>query len=349
MQTITPSLSGKFAGKKVNVFRLINKKGTEALISNYGAIILSFKIKKEDGSFNDIVLGFDKPEDYLDEAYLKQYPLFGAAVGRYGNRIKSGKMEIDGIKYQLPINIATDHLHGGISGFDKKIWDIDLFDEEKNILKLSLKSPDGDEGYPGNLDVSLTFTLNDNNELIHEYRATTDKPTAINLTHHSYFNLNNGKGSVDNHFIKINASSILEQDENLTCNGKYIDITGTRFDFRKPHRMAEQWANEKGYDQSFVVDKEENELTWSAEAWSDESKTKLEVATTEPVVHFYTGIWIPSVTGKENTQYAPYSGFCFETQVHPNAINIPSFPNTILRPGELYQQKTVYRVKNISA
>ena len=295
----------------------------------------------------DIVLGFDKPEDYLDEKYLQQYPLFGAAVGRYGNRIKNGKIEIDGIKYQLPVNIGSDHLHGGINGFDKKIWEVDSFDEEKNVLNLSLKSPDGDEGYPGNLDVSLSFTLNDNNELIYEYTATTDKPTAVNLTHHSYFNLNNGKGRVDNHFININASSILEQDENLTCNGHLINVAGTRFDFRKPHRMKEQWGKEEGYDQSFVVDKKEGELTWSAEAWSDESKTKLEIATTEPVVHFYTGIWIPSVTGKENTQYGPCSGFCFETQVHPNAINIPSFPNTVLRPGEVYKQKTVYRISNL--
>jgi aldose 1-epimerase len=347
MQTITPSLSGKFAGKNVNTFRLVNKSGTEVIISNYGAIILSFKIKKENGSMNDIVLGFDKPEDYLDEKYLQQYPMFGAAVGRYGNRIKSGKMEIDGVKYQLPINIGTDHLHGGINGFDKKTWNIDSFDQEKNVLKLSLKSPDGDEGYPGNLNVSLTFTLNDNNELIHEYTATTDQPTAVNLTHHSYFNLNNGKGRVDNHFIKIKASSILEQDENLTCNGNVINVTGTRFDFREPHRMAEQWGSTPGYDQSFVIDKKGKELTWAAEAWSDESKTKLEVATSEPVVHFYTGIWIPTVTGKNNTPYSPYSAFCFETQVHPNAINIPSFPNTVLRPGEVYTQKTIYRISNL--
>jgi len=346
MQPISSTSSGRFAGKKVSVFKLINKKGTEAIISNYGAIILAFKIKKEDGSMNDIVLGFEKPEDYLDEKYLTNYPFFGAAVGRYGNRIKNGKMEIDGVKYLLPINMGTDHIHGGVTGFDKKVWNVDNFDDQKNILKLSIKSPDGEEGYPGNLDVSVVFELNEENELSHEYTATTDKPTAVNLTHHGYFNLNNGKGRVDNHFIKINASAILEQDENLTTNGNFIKVTDTRFDFRKPHRMSELWGDIEGYDQSFVIDKKEKELVWAAEAWSEESKTKLEVATTEPIVHFYTGIGLPVIKGKANTQYGPFSGFCFETQVHPNAINIPSFPDTILRPGEVYMHKTVYRISN---
>ncbi len=347
MQPASSPLSGKFYGKKVSVFRLVNKKGTEALISNYGALILSFKIKKEDGSANDIVLGFDTPEDYLDETYLANYPFFGAAVGRYGNRIKNGKMEIDGKKYQLAINMGTDHIHGGISGFDKKVWDVISFDQQKNILELSTKSPDGEEGYPGNLDVTIKFELNENNELSHEYTATTDQPTAVNLTHHGYFNLNNGKGRVDDYFIKINSSAILEQDENLTTNGNFIQVEGTRYDFRKPHRMSDQWADQEGYDQSFVIDKKENELVLSAEAWSEESKTKLEVLTTEPVVHFYTGIGLPVLTGKNSTQYGPFSGFCFETQKHPNAINIPGFPNTILRPGETYHHKTVYRLNNL--
>ncbi|MEJ0104925.1 MAG: hypothetical protein WDO19_21270 [Bacteroidota bacterium] len=181
----------------------------------------------------------------------------------------------------------------------------------------------------------------------HEYTATTDQPTAVNLTHHGYFNLNNGKGRVDDYFIKINSSAILEQDENLTTNGNFIQVEGTRYDFRKPHRMSDQWADQEGYDQSFVIDKKENELVLSAEAWSEESKTKLEVLTTEPVVHFYTGIGLPVLTGKNSTQYGPFSGFCFETQKHPNAINIPGFPNTILRPGETYHHKTVYRLNNI--
>ncbi len=152
---------------------------------------------------------------------------------------------------------------------------------------------------------------------------------------------------MDDYFIKINSSAILEQDENLTTNGNFIQVEGTRYDFRKPHRMSDQWADQEGYDQSFVIDKKENELVLSAEAWSEESKTKLEVLTTEPVVHFYTGIGLPVLTGKNSTQYGPFSGFCFETQKHPNAINIPGFPNTILRPGETYHHKTVYRLNNI--
>jgi len=347
MQPVLSSAPDKFAGKKVSLFRLKNKKGTEALITNYGAIILSFKIKKDNGTMNDIVLGFDKPEDYLDEKYLANYPYFGAAVGRYGNRIKNGQMEIDGKKYDLAVNMGTDHIHGGKIGFDKKVWDVISFDDEKNILKLSLKSMDGEEGYPGNLDVSVTFELNEDNELSHEYIATTDKPTAVNLTHHGYFNLNYGKGRVDDYYVKINASSILEQDENLTTNGNYISVRNTRYDFRTTHKMSSLWGNDRGYDQSFVIDKKEKELVLAAEAYSEESKTKLEVLTTEPVVHFYTGIGLAVIKGKGDTQYGPYSGFCFETQVHPNAINIPSFPDTILRPGETYRHKTVYRVSNI--
>jgi aldose 1-epimerase len=348
MITVVPAAPDRFPGKKVSVFTLKNNKGTEASITNYGAIILAFKIKKENGTMNDIVLGFDKPEDYLDEKYLAHYPYFGAAVGRYGNRIKDGKMRIDGTEYELAVNMGTDHIHGGKIGFDKKVWDVVSLDEAKNNVKLSIKSPDGEEGYPGNLDVSVTFELNEDNELSHEYIATTDKPTAINLTHHGYFNLDNGKGRVDDYYIKINASSVLEQDENLTTNGNFIPVHHTRFDFRQPHKMSSLWGILPGYDQSFVIDKKENELTLAAEAYSEESKTKLELLTTEPVVHFYTGIGLPVIYGKGNTLYGPYSGFCFETQVHPNAINIPSFPNTILRPGNTYRHKTVYRVSNIN-
>ncbi|MES1220759.1 MAG: galactose mutarotase, partial [Bacteroidota bacterium] len=161
MQQSSSSFSSKYSSQKKYVFRLKNKNHTEVLISNYGAIIMSFKVKQPDGFINDIVLGFEKPEDYQTETYLHNYPLFGAAVGRYGNRIKDGKMEIDGKKYQLPLNMGSDHLHGGISGFDKKTWDVVLFDDKNNILELNLKSPDGDEGYPGNLDVFIKFQLND--------------------------------------------------------------------------------------------------------------------------------------------------------------------------------------------
>ena len=347
MQTSPLPLSSQTGDQKISVFRLTNKNQTEVLITNYGAIILSFKIKQKDGLFNDIVLGFEKPADYLNETYLRHYPLFGAAVGRYGNRIKDGRMEIDGKKFQLPVNMGTDHLHGGLSGFDKKIWDLSLFDEKNNIVKLDLKSPDGDEGYPGNLDVSITFRLNEDDELSHEYLATTDQVTAVNLTHHSYFNLNNGKGTVDDHFLKIHGSSILEQDMNYTTTGNYIPVKNTKYDFKDFQRIAAQWGNEKEYDQSFVIDKKADEFGLAAEVYSEKSKLKLDVLTTEPVVHFYTGSGIVALRGKNNTIYGRSSGFCLETQKHPNAVNIPHFPDTILRPGQTYHQKTVYRITHI--
>jgi len=346
MQTSPIPFSIKTADQKVFVFRLVNKNQTEVLISNYGAIILSFKIK-QGGLYNDIVLGFEKPADYLNETYLRNYPLFGAAVGRYGNRIKDGRMEIDGIKFQLPINMGTDHLHGGLSGFDKKIWNVDFADEKNNKVIFNLRSPDGDEGYPGNLDVSITFHLNDNDELSHEYVATTDQVTAVNLTHHSYFNLNNGRGNINDHFIKIHGSSILEQDLNYTTTGNYIPVDDTKYDFKNFRRIAERWGNENEYDQSFVIDKRDNELGLAAEVYSTESKLKLDVLTTEPVVHFYTGSGIAALQGKNNTPYGRSSGFCLETQKHPNAVNIPHFPDTVLRPGQTYHQKTIYRITHI--
>ncbi|MCW3116874.1 MAG: aldose 1-epimerase [Chitinophagaceae bacterium] len=347
MQTSSFPLTSKLSGQKIFVFRLKNKNQTEALISNYGAIILSFKVKQANGSLNDIVLGFEKPEDYSDDIYLRNYPLFGAAEGRYGNRIKDGKMEIDGKKFQLPLNMGADHLHGGISGFDKKIWELVLFDEQNSLLEFKLKSPDGDEGYPGNLDVSIKFRLNDHDELSHEYHATTDQPTAVNLTHHSYFNLNNGTGNINDHFLKIHASAILEQDSNYTTTGNYISVQDTSHDFRNFHTIAEKWGEKKEYDQSFVIDKKENELGLAAEAYSTESKIKLDVLTTEPVVHLYTGSGITALKGKQDTVYGRSSGFCLETQKHPNAINIPHFPKTVLRPGQTYYQKTIYRITHI--
>lgn len=300
-----------------------------------------------DGSFNDIVLGFDKAEDYLSEQYLGGYPYFGAAIGRYANRIKNAAFRIDGKKYSLQKNKGADHLHGGVNGFDKKVWK-HLTCSEKT-LSLAYRSPDGEESYPGNLETTLRFELTDDDELIYEFAATTDKPTAVNLTHHSYFNLNNGHGIINDHLVRINSSAILEQDNNFVVTGNAILIEKASYDFRRLKRIDKDWDPADGYDQSFVVDENcpvdaTSGLTLVAEAFSEQSKLKLEVYTNEPVVHFYTGKWIPALKGKHGNNYGPFSGFCLETQKHPNAINLPHFPNTILRPGETYQTKTMYRI-----
>jgi aldose 1-epimerase len=328
------------SGKDIYLFTLKNANGTEVLITNYGAILMAYKIKMPDKTINDIVLGFDEVVEYLKADYLQHYPFFGAAIGRYANRIKNASFKIDEQEFHVSKNWGNDQLHGGVDGFDKKVWEQVSFDEESNILELKYLSTDGEEGFPGNLEVKIIFELNDNNDLIYSYTATADKDTIINLTHHSYFNLNNGEGTVEDHELKICSDKILEQDNHLTVTGNYIAVDNTKYDFRKFHSIGERING--GYDQSFVIDKNESRLTEVAEVCSKRSGLKLQLLTTDPVVHFYTGHGIPKLTGKNGIEYGPYSGFCLETQKHPNAINIPKFPNTILRPGELYSQKTVY-------
>lgn len=328
-------------GEDIYLFTLRNSKSTEVDITNYGGIITSFRIRHRNDVVNDIVLGFDDPGNYLEEEYLKNYPYFGAAIGRYGNRIKEGKFSIDGKPFKVEVNLGRDHLHGGYTGLDKRVWQCESFSDDSLVLRYLSK--DGEEGYPGNLDITLKYELNDNNELSYEYTAFTDQATPVNLTHHSYFNLDNGIGSIQDHCVKINGSAILEQDSWLTCTGKVLQVENTSFDFRKAKPLDRDWDPATGYDQSYVTDNV-NIQEAAAEAWSNKSGVKLQVFTTEPIVHLYTGKSIPSVKGKDGNNYGAFSGFCLETQIHPNAINIPSFPNTILRPGETYHHKTIYRV-----
>ncbi|MBI5858783.1 MAG: galactose mutarotase [Sphingobacteriales bacterium] len=330
------------SGEDIYLFTLRNAKGTEVMISNYGAVITSFKIKNADGSINDIVLGFDKMEDYFEEGYLKQYPWFGCAVGRYANRIKNAEFELDAKKYILPKNNGNEILHGGHKGFDRRVWQFVASGESPNpFLELKYLSADGEEGFPGNLETLIRFELNED-ELSYEYRAACDKPTVINLTHHSYFNLNNGKGTIHDHEIKINSSQMLEQDANLVATGNILPIENTPYDFKDFKKIGEGLKQIDEYDKSF--DCGNKELSLMAEARSLQSGVQLQIYSTDPVVHFYSGKWIPSVKGKCGESYGPFSGFCLETHKHPNAINIPHFPSTVLIPGEIYYQETVYKI-----
>lgn len=331
----------KYKNEEVYLFTIRNTKGTSVSITNYGAIITSFKIKMADGSLNDIVLGFEDVKDYLSENYLTHYAYFGAACGRYANRIKNGKFSLDGKEYQLSQNMSNDQLHGGHEGFDRKIWK--LKSAIDNSIELSYLSKDGEEGFPGNLETTVRFELNNNDELIYEFSATTDKPTAVNLTHHSYFNLNNGAGSIEDHEVKINGSNILAQDKGLVCNGELIPVENTIYDFRNFKCINKDWNKINGYDQCFVIDNKTEELSLVAEARSLQSGMTLQIFSTEPAVQFYTGAGLNNLKGKSEIQYKPFSGFCLETHKHPNAINIPHFPNTVLRPGEKYYQKNVYK------
>lgn len=323
-------------GEDIYLFTLTNKQGTTVLITNYGAIITSFRIKMSDGSYNDLVLGFDTVEDYLSVRYLKNYAYLGAACGRYANRIKNGRFLLDGKAYQLTQNMGNDILHGGKEGFDKKTWKV--ISADSSTLELAYTSIDCEEGFPGNLETIIRFELNDDNELSYEFFATTDKVTAVNLTHHSYFNLNNGEESILEHEVRIPASRILKQDEGLVCNGEYLLVDNTKYDFRnfKPIDVE--------YDQCFVIDNKKNELQLVAEARSSQSGIGLQIFSTEPAVQFYTGQGLNISNAKRGIDHKPYSGFCLETHKHPNAINVPHFPSTVLRPGEKYYQKNVYKI-----
>ena len=329
-------------GEDIYLFTLTNKHDTTVSITNYGAIITSFKIKMADGSFNDIVLGFDNVEDYLSERYLNNYAYLGAACGRYANRIKNGRFVLDGKEYPLARNMGSDILHGGKFGFDKKTWQV--VSAKESILEFRYLSKDGEEGFPGNLETSIQFELNDNNELNYEFIATTDRPTAVNLTHHSYFNLNNGIGTIEDHEVRVNGSLILAQDEGLVCNGDFIAVKDNMYDFTIFKAIDMDWDKTAGYDQCFIIDDKTDDLRIVAEARSQQSGITLQVFSTEPAVQFYTGQGLNISNAKNGIDYKPFSGFCLETHKHPNAINIPNFPNTVLRPGETYYQKNVYKI-----
>lgn len=334
-------------GDEVHLFTLRNNKNTEVLISNYGCIINAIKIQTSNKEIIDIVLGFDSMTGYLDETYLEKYPYFGAAVGRYANRIGDAKFTIDSVPYEVSMNNKNFQLHGGWEGFDRKPWNMISFDEESHFIEFQYLSKDGEEGFPGNALVNVRFELNDLNELSYTYTATTDKPTAINLTHHSYFNLN-GAGNILDHELMINSAQILEQDKDRVSTGNFLAVKDSGFDFSRQTSINKKMNKADGIDHSYLINSEENKnLSLAARVYSPLTHLQLEVLTSEPVVHFYAGQGIPPVTGKRGQQYGDYSGLCLETHIHPNAINIPHFPNTILRPGDTYYSKTVYRISEL--
>ncbi len=340
---IAPIRTKHPSGEDIYLFTLRNENGMEICISNYGAIVSSWKWPHVSGRLYELLLGFDSMDDYFNPAYLENYPWMGAAIGRYANRIKNGQFTIGEKTYQLPLNNFNDHLHGGDAGFDKVIWQV--LSHNNHELVLSFTSADGTNGYPGNLEVQLAFTLREDG-FGYRFTATTDRATPVNLTHHGYFNLNDGKGPINDHEIRIPAAYYLAQGENFVPDGTMAPVAASRFDFRSWQQIAANENTGEGYDQSFVVSdkKEDQKISLVAEARSAASGLHLQVFSNEPVVHFYTGRWIPVVQGHHGIQYGPFSGFCLETQVHPNAINNPSFPDTLLHPGETYLQETFYKI-----
>jgi len=337
-------------GREVSLFKLTNAHGVRADIMDYGGTVVRLFVPDRDGRMGDVVLGFDNLSDYLDKS-----PYFGCIVGRYANRIARGRFVLDGTEYRLATNDHGNHLHGGIRGFDKVLWDAEPLQCDGAVgLKLTYTSPDGEEGYPGTLKTTVTYRLTNNNELKIEYRAETDKPTVVNLTNHTYWNLA-GPGVCDilSHVLMINADRFTPVDATLIPTGEIRPVAGTPLDFRKPTPIGarinaddEQLKLAGGYDHNFVLNKPApGAISLAARVYEPHTGRVLEVWTTEPGIQFYSGNFLDgTITGKGGKVYKHRYGFCLETQHYPDSPNHPNFPSVVLRPGQTYQTTTVYKL-----
>ena len=338
--------------ESVRIHTLTNSAGLEVRIITYGGIIVSLRTPDRDGNFDDVVLGFDS----LD-GYLAKHPYFGTLVGRYANRISKGRFTLDGVEYNLARNNGDNHIHGGIRGFDKVVWRDRPFQEENGVgLVLEYTSADGEEGYPGRLDVQVTYTLTGDNELVCDYRATSDRATPINLTQHSYFNLaGQGTGNVLRHLVELNAAAFTPIDAELIPTGEIRPVEDTPFDFRtetptgaRINSPDEQIRLGGGYDHNFVVNRTGEGPSLAARVREPVSGRVMEVYTTEPGVQLYTGNFLDgTLTGKGARVYERRFGFCLETQHYPDSPNRPEFPSAILRPGETYESRTVFKFPDV--
>ncbi len=331
-------------GKEVQLFTISNDNSVTVKITNYGAIITSIETPDKNGKNENIACGFDKLETYLSKEYLGSYPYFGAIIGRFGNRIAKGHLEIEGKTYQMAINNGPNHLHGGITGFDKRLFDFEIVRENNQpTLKLSYFSPDGEENYPGNLKVTCVYSLNNNNELGIEYFAETDKTTVVNLTNHTYFNLTAGKENILNHILQLTATEMTEMVEQIPT-GKIIPVKNTPYDFTSAKKINQDMEQiPMGYDDNFIIGNETGELKNIGYLTEKSSKRKVEILTTQPGMQVYTGYWIPELTINGSKRFGSFSGIALETQHYPDSVNQPKFPTTLLKPGEKYHQKTIYR------
>jgi len=323
----------------VEFFVLKNKNGMSAKLISYGATLVSLNAPDKKGKFADIVLGYDSLEGYVaDACYL------GCTAGRFANRIANAKFSLDGTEYKLAANIGKHHLHGGIKGFDKVLWQGKEF--EGNGVVFKYLSPDGEEGYPGNLDISVTYTLTDNNELKISYQASTDKKTVVNLTNHSYFNLaDHDKGDILSHRIQINADGMTAVDSEYIPTGQIRNIKSTEFDLTEPKPIGRNIGKlGLGYDFNYVLNKSSPaELSFVAKVVEPAGGRVMEVFSTEPGVQFYTGNYLNGLKGKSGAVYGKHGAFCLETQHFPDSPNHPDFPSVVLGPGQVYRQLTIHK------
>ncbi len=346
---IRKQLFGKIADKtRVDLYTLTTTQGMTVDITNYGATVVSLEVPDRNGKPGNVTLGYDSLEDYIRGSYY-----FGCIAGRYANRIAGGKFRLNDTAYILAQNDGENHLHGGIHGFDKVVWQAREMDKDDGLaLKLSYLSPDGEEGYPGNLSVSVIYTVTDRGELRIDYSASTDKPTVVNLTNHAYFNLAGaGSGDILNHELMINADRFTPVDTSLIPTGELKSVRGTPFDFTRPMVIGARIDQDdaqlliaKGYDHNWILNKDVDGLCLAARAFERKSGRTLEVHTTQPGIQFYSGNFLESRNAAKASQFYPHrGGFCLETQHFPDSPNRPDFPSTVLEPGSKYEHTTLYK------
>jgi aldose 1-epimerase len=333
-------------GKSVEEYTLTNKNGMEVRVITLGGTITSIRVPDRTGEMANVVLGCATLEDYLTQS-----PYFGCITGRFANRIAKATFKLNGTEYKLTANDGANSLHGGAKGFDKRVWQArEIKAADETGLELTYTSPDGEEGYPGNLQTTVTYRLDNDNALHIDYKATTDKPTIVNLTNHSYFNLA-GEGTILNHELMLNADHYTPTDSTAIPTGEIAKVEGTPFDFRKATVIGErirsgheQMVFGRGYDHNWVLNKKDKSLTLAAKLLEPISGRVLEVLTTEPAIQFYSGNFLTgTVVGQSGHTYRQSDGLCLETQHYPDAPNQPNFPSTVLNPGETYQTTTVFK------
>jgi len=347
-QRIEKTSFGTADGQPIDLYTITNRNGLEAKITNFGGILVSLKVPDRSRKFADVVLGFND----LD-SYLKPHPSFGTVVGRFANRIAKGRFTLNGVEYKLAINNGENHLHGGIKGFDDVVWTAEgHYSRAGYGVRMTYLSKDGEEGYPGNLQVTMLYTLTDTNELRIEYTATTDKDTVINLTHHSYFNLKGeGSGDILTHRLKLNAARFTPTDAGSIPTGELREVAGTPFNFLTPTPIGsrinqddEQLKFGNGYDHNFVINGRMGTLRQAAVVSEPGSGRVMEVWTTEPGLQLYTGNFLDgTLIGKSGKPYHRRHGFCLETQHYPDSPNKPNFPTTTLKRGATFRSTTIYR------
>jgi aldose 1-epimerase len=343
--SITKSDFGSTDGKAITLYTLTNAHGMSLSVMNYGATVVKLIVPDKNGKMDDVVLGFDDLTGYLDP---KKDPYFGATIGRYGNRIAKGQFSLDGHSYQLPINNPPNTLHGGTDGFSRRVWQAEIVGTNPPAILFSRVSPDGEEGYPGTMKVSVRLTLTEKNEMKFYYTATTDKPTVVNLTHHSYFNLGGAaSGTILDNLVTLNAKAYTPVDDTLIPTGELKSVEGTPMDFRKAtavgDRIRQVGGKPVGYDHNFVLNDAGQGVRWIATVQDPKTGRVLKVSSDQPGVQFYSGNFLDgTVTGKGGTIYQQYDALALEPQHFPDSPNKPKFPSTVLKPGHTYHSTIIY-------